>query len=319
MDTKDLEHPLSLLLKALTHALEKEGLPDADGNAFESALTHLFITPAPIVFAKGVDFAATQLALDALEAAKDDAARDAAERTAVTDAVGWWMLGLDEPPTRVQGALKELAAAWNRPAIAKLVKGAAKEGKPPVIKIVPSSPALKLPKDTTHLLLTVYPDTGTPAAEHPKKPAPPAKPFNLHVFAVPDAGHVWVAIGLDEAAVAAKARAALAGAPASGTLASRAGLEPIKDARIGSGGFLTLRSVFTGMPDAIPGMHGRHAKKVYAALQGFPEQGSTPIFTMSTPGAAGGDAAAGSFGWNLQVPRPAIEGIVRFIVLGGHF
>jgi hypothetical protein len=325
MDTKDLERPRDMLLKVLGHALEKEGLADSDRTAISDALSHLFTSSAPAVFAKGVDFAATQLALDSIDAAKDDAAKDTAMRAAVADAVGWWLLGIDESPARVQGALKEMASVWNRPAVAKLMKADAKGSKPPILKMVATSGALKLPKDTTHLELTVFPEAssgpGGPGTAPKKgaKPAPPEKPFNLHVFAVPDAGHVWVAIGANEALMASKVRASMAGAPPTDTLASRAGLEPLKDARVSSGGFVTLRSVFTGMPDAVPGAQGHRAKRVYAALQGFADQGSTPIFTTVTSAAPAADAAAGSVSSSIQLPKPAIEGIVRFIMAGGHF
>jgi hypothetical protein len=335
LDTKDIERPRDLLLKALSHALEKEGLAEADRTLVTDALTHLFTSPAATVLAKGVDVAATQLALDSLDAAKDDAARDTARRTAVGDALGWWLVGLDEPPVRVQGALKELAAVWNRPSVAKWMKASAKGGRPPTVKIAAAPVALKLPKETTHLEITVYPDSehqggdsGHPA-DAPKtqggkgaRPAPPSaldQPFKLHAFAVPDAGHVWLVIGADEALLASKTRAALSTSPASDTLSARPGLEALKEAHASSGGFMTVRSVLTGLPDAVPGAHPRRAKSIYAALGGLPDQGRTPIPITVTPALGGADAPAGSVSVAVLLSKPAIEGIVRAIVLGGFF
>jgi len=327
IDTKELDHPRELLLKLLNHALEKEGLGDADRKALADGLTHLVSTSAPTVFAKGVDIAAVRQALDALQAAKDDPAQhEAATRAAIDATVGWLLVGYDESPARLEGALKELASAWNRPALAKLMKVAASGGTPPSLKIVPSAPSLKLPKGTTHLELTVFPPHEPPhpappgAAHGPKaKPEPPAKPFKLHAFAVPDAERVWLVVGLDEAAIAAKVRASLASAPADGTLTARAGLESMKDARASSGGFTTIRATLTTHPDAFPSTQGAKARRVYATIAQLPDQGATPIPFLTTAAPGSADSPAGSLSSTVRVPKPAIEGIVKVAIMGGRF
>lgn len=321
IDPKELDHPRELLLKLLRHALEKEGLGESDRKALSDGLTHLFSVGAPTVVAKGVDLAAVRQALDSLQAAKDDAAHEAATRAALDATVGWFLIGYDESPARLEGAMKEIASAWNRPALAKLMKIAASGGTPPSLKIVPAAASLKLPKDTTHLELTVFPPHATPhpAAPASAKPAPPAKPFKLHAFAVPDAGRVWLAIGLDEAAVAAKVRASLSSAPTEGTLAARPGLESMKDARVSLGGFTTVRAALTTQPDAFPAAQGAKAKRIYALIAGLPDQGATPIPLLTTAAPGATDSPAGSLSTTLRLPRSAIEGIVKVAMMGGHF
>src|SRR5262249_2421001 len=141
----------------------------------------------------------------------------------------------------------------------------------------PVAKTAQLPADSLHLVLTVPRSAEAEAPEDDEmegrgdgvlrgqvgvmkrgqKPSAPApakakattgKPFVLHGFAVPDAGHTWLVYAADEALAVAKARAVLPGAPDSGTLAKRADMDSVRDQRSSSGGFFSARGLAAASP-----------------------------------------------------------------------
>ena len=151
----------------------------------------------------------------------------------------------------------------------------------------------------------------------PTKPATPAKPkvklekpYVLHWFFVPDAGRTWVGYGADETSVASHIKVALSTSSDPGTLASRTGLDDLKTAKIGSGGFLTMRGALSPSPlSPIFKNDDRDMERMFFRLQNAPQKGETPIPIMVraiAPAAQG----AGSVEVSLKVPRDCVKDLM---------
>jgi hypothetical protein len=313
-DAKELDHARDLSILAVEGLLGKEGLPEADQKAIGAAL-HDVLTDAPVVYARGSDVVAVQKALVAFQTAKEGMAKEQAARAAMEPYLGWWVFGFDEPPTRLQGVVKAMVAAWNRPGIAKWLKTHVEGVPAPVLRTLPAS---GLPKDASHLELSVFirPDEAKPVPGPVKVKTTPPTPIRLHLLVVPDAGRTWLVLAADERMAFAKAKGLLASgaAGAPGTLASNPRLESLREGRETGGGFTTLRAWVALSPE--PNLEVPHGKASdpLGLLASLPAQGLTPIvFTVgSTP--AGGDDTAGAFVGKLSIPRPAIEDVILFAV-----
>jgi hypothetical protein len=273
------------------------------------ALSHLVTSPAPMVFAKGFDAAAVEQAAGAFSTAKDDAARDQVERRVAEQVLGWWLVGLDESSARVQSSVRALVAAWNRPAVEKWMKSKGSGRRTPALRLAPVEVAWKLPKDAMHVELTVFPEPPKAGAGHDAKTSgqPAEPPVRFHALIVPDGGRVWMAAGMNVALAASKVSSVLSTTPAAQTLATRPGLEPMKDARVSSGGFMTMRGLLAG--PLVVGLR-RHPSDPLHALNRLPDHGVTPM-TFSCAAMPGSDAApAGSVVGTFVVPKAVIEGMV---------
>jgi hypothetical protein len=339
VDAAEISHPRDLLLEALGHKFEMDGMPTADKKVVIDALTHyLAIATSPAVYAKGVDVAGVQKALAAVKS-KKDAAKDAkdtkptqtdAEVKAIEQLAGWALVGVEEPAAKVQAVAKEWATTFARPGVQKWLKeGSALDGlPPPTLKLQPVAAKLGLPKDTVQLELTVVHSLGdaptalTPMAVPPKPGATPAKPtpaaapkkilarpIKVHIYFVPDGTRTWIAFGLDETLVASKALAAIGTSPEAGTLAKREGLEELRAAKVNSGGFVDVRGLAAGTAfEYVLDNPPSTFRDPFRGIAGSPQQGQTPIpFTfLSQTGTGPGRAMVVT----AKVPRSAIQDIV---------
>jgi hypothetical protein len=249
---------------------------------------------------------------------------------------GWSVWGVELPLAKVQATAQDLVTAYNRPAVQKALKPQLKDGVPlPVLKTVPVSAALKLPKDTIHVELSVtrlvdeeaaFADAAAPAAAPvasrdgtlsgpvakiaPKKTAAAkakaklAKPIKVHGFIVPDGSRTWIAWGMDETLVAGKIRGILAGDGP--TLATRPGLDGLRAAKLNGGGFFDARNF--AKPDAaglIGLLHSAGAAQLPSEDK-LPsgDWGKTPMWLgVRTEGT--GDRRATTV--SVRVPREAIS------------
>ncbi len=316
MDADQLAHPRDIATRAfdngLTYAKE---LKPADRKAFEDAFSHTVdLLAYPFVYARGVDVGPASRALAKWHASPGDAAK---ERAAYAQVAGWDVFGTQAPKGAVAQAVKQWQAAFRRPATLRWLKAhAGRGGKPPVVKLaaVPSG----LPAGTVHLEADIYSTPPAPPAPPPRanrgtrKPVRRARPAptltRLHVLVVPDADTTWVVSALDDKLAAARARAMLKPA-ASGTLASRGGIEALRGARLNAGGLLTMRGL------------GMKTPFVWAMLDPTDELQDDPLLGMSSASqgstllpftyvesAKGGER---SFTMALRVPRTALSGLMN--------
>lgn len=306
-----------LVVGALHDVLADGGVKDADAKAVGDAIGKLF-TGAGGAYASGIDDTAvrgTIAAYKALGSDASDAKRAEARHAEVQALLGWHLLEVDQPAAASSDAFKALAAALRRPSVAAAMRAKDKEAMPPVARTAPLPKGAALPAGTQHWVLEVR-SSGHHAEGHreAKKPAAPPKPTLVHFLVAPDGARSWVAIGGDDAALAAKLASALGSG--GGGLGGRAELASLKDAKVGSAGFLTARSLpemATTLSLAFGGSPTGAASDMDETDR-MPNKGATPIVFTVTPQPAGGTA---SLVETTFVPRGAVEDLVFEFVRHG--
>jgi hypothetical protein len=340
-DPKLFDHPKELLGNVFLEATEGAGMPEPERKAVRELVVDrmLSLFTGPLVYGKGYDAAALDKAIAARAALKpgaDIAARDEAERVAAEEVLGWHLVQVSEPITKVGPILKDWASLWNRPAFAKWAKQQSSAKMLAQMRIVPAPAGVTLPKDAVHLEIVmpradleempVVPVPPPPPAQRAgqkasppggdkradQKPAAPVKmkkiprkPLVLHVIAVPDQGGTWIGFGLDGKLVAQKAAQALSTAPDGPTLAKMPGADALRDVKANGAFVATVRGflVFTALER---GSHGP-----YSLLGSLPSKGTTPILATFVAQGPSQEAAGGSAVATFKLPRGAIEDIVR--------
>ncbi len=323
IDPNDIDGPRDAIVDAMVKALSLSSASPADTKAVGDALRK-FITGNPTVYAGGLDLNSVRRALAdqrkvdrggyyaAVTPERLDARRAAAEAL-----IGWRVLGVDADAKGFTGAARDLVAAWGRPAITKALRTAHKDGPLPSLKIAAAPKGASLPAGTMHLEIETYPFVASAHASDDDakkaKPAPPAKPLVLHVLIVPEGGRTWITIAATEQLAVDKASSVLAAAPADKKLAKRAGLEGLRTAKIGGGGFATQigwrDSKFAS--DAL-GSRFYGAADYYDGMASEPHQGATPLLYTTTAEAGTGGGAGETT--TLLLPKAAIEDFVASFI-----
>jgi hypothetical protein len=335
-DPKLFDHPRELLGNVALEATQGAGMPEAERKAVRDLIVDrmMGLLTGPLVYGKGYDAAAVDKAFAARNSFKgpDLGAKDETERVLSEQALGWHLLQVTDPITKVGPMLKDWAQLWNRPAFAKWAKLQSSSKMLAQMRIVPAPAGVPLPKDAVHLEIVLpRPDieestitetkpslpraSGGKGQAPPPPPAPlakgkkfPRKPIVIHVLAVPDQGATWIGFGLDGKLLAQKAASALSTAPDAATLAKAPGAEALRDVKANGAWLASVRGflVFTALE------HGSRAP--YSLLGSLPAKGTTPIvFSFLSQGpsqtAAGGSAVA-----TMKLPRGAIEDIVKLVM-----
>jgi hypothetical protein len=313
IDPNVLARGRDLVLKLVSDGLAEDGVKDADRHAFVDALGKL-VSPAPTVYASGVDADAVRKALAALKALPDTADRAQAReasRVATQALLGWRIVEADEPAAGRVDAMKGLVTAWSRPSVAAAYKKAADGWLG--IRSAPLPKGTTLPKDTQHFAIDVPLVEPAAASRAPsKKPAGPAKPLAIDVFIVPDGARSWIGVGGDAALVTARLSAAIAGT--GDVLRGRAELAAFKEATVGAGGFFTARGVAeTG--EQLAALTGGDAggfangADIFESAAQVPHQGTTAIpFSLTAPSVAQGTQAGVVA--TLQVSRATVDDLL---------
>jgi hypothetical protein len=294
---------------------------DADRKAIVDSLAKL-VSPAAMVYGSGIDAEAVRKALateKGLTIQSEPTEKEEAKRQTVEAFLGWRVIELEEPSTRMTAGLKELAAAIGRPSVGAAYREKLKDAVPPALRSLPVPRTAGLPTGAQHFVLELHTLERKAPAPRPGKPPPPAKkplgplkPLLVHLFLVPDGHRTWLAVGGDEAVIAS--RLAMTLGSGGDKLAAHATLAPLKDASVGAGGFLTARGlpeaaeqgplVFTGATWV--------AKEAFEEAAQMPHQGLTPILFSWTAQAGGATA-------RVSLPKDAIEDAVATILRRGGF
>lgn len=336
-DPKLFAHPKELLGNVFLEATEGAGMPEPERKAVRDLVVDriLGLLTGPIVYGKGYDAAAVDKALAARVLAKTGtiAAKDEADRVVAEQVLGWHLVQVNEPITKVGPILKDWAALWNRPAFAKWAKLQSSEKMLATMRIVPAPAGVTLPKDAVHLEIVMPrtdleewpappppppPGAARPGAKSP--PPPPAKgptvkpkkiprkPLVLHVIAVPDQGGSWIGVGLDGKLLAQKAAASLSSAPDAASLGKVAGTEALREGKANGGFFATLRGflVYTALS------HG--SRTPFSVVPSLPAKGNTPMLLTFLSQGPSQAAPGGSAITTLKLPRAAIEDLVKLVM-----
>jgi hypothetical protein len=199
--------------------------------------------------------------------------------------IGWTVLGVDEGSASAAKLLRDVASLLGKASVTDPLRKQLKAGQ------VPSGKLVKAPRELGPGALDL--ELGFEVAQKDaQKPASLA----VHVLLMPDGQRTWIGVGANRADLVAHLLAARTGAPDSGTLAARPGLEPLRAGKSVGSGFLTL-SMFTrgleaslGNPALLRMINPRLAgskEDLARALQSMPNQGTTPIFVLSGAAAEG--------------------------------
>ena len=335
IDAKELDHPRELIVDALSKGLDDQGVTPQDRQAVSDLVQqYMSFFTSPSVFANGIVEEPAAVATPKKDEKSKSGKADREQRLADESKGAWALGGIEQPFAKVGAFAKSIPTAFHRPGVAKLVKGLMPEGVPaPTITSAPVNPKLGLPKDTVHLLVSItmkaddsmsdaeaMQTLGAPAAVKggkPGKAAAPAKPkvklekpYVLHWFFVPDAGRSWIAYGADENVVAMHVKLALSTSTDPGVLSSRNGLDDLKTAKIGSGGFLTLRGALSPSPLSPVFKNQDHdMERMFRRLESAPQKGATPILFMvrSVPPAGQG---AGSLEVSMKLQRDSVKDLM---------
>ena len=328
LDPNDLARARDLALKLLDAKLAEDHIKEADRKVLVDALAKL-PSSAPAAYASGVDLEAVKKARGAgaaLGSSPEPLQEMEARRVLAEALLGWHLLELDEPSSRLSAAVKDLVTAWSRPGLLGAYRAKVKGGPAPTIHLAPVLKGLPLPKDAQHYVIDLPFEHDTSPESHGPLASPPgatkavAKPSKgrpkallVHVFLAADGPRTWLAVGGDEALVASK----LSGALATGHTNARPDLGFFKDARTGSAGFFTLRSgsVMAQAMGVLFSELGLRSDDSLEDLAHVPHGGTTPIvYSLTSQVGAPTSVVA-----TLQVPRAAIEDAVVGVLRHGGF
>jgi hypothetical protein len=299
------------------------------------------VLTSPSVFANGFDQPAASAASakdDKKKPAKEDRAERRDEHEEAMAHGAWALWGIEAPIAKVASVGKSFATTLHRPGVAKLLKGNMPEGVPsPTFVSSPVSAKLGLPKDTVHFTMTVVSAVPEDFSSHTemgpvgikgstlgggkgkpaKAPAVAAKPkvkldkpYVLNWYFVPDAGRTWIGYGADDTIVANHIKLSMSTSADPATLASRAGLDDLKNAKANSGGFLTMRGVLAPSPlEPVFHTRDRDLARMFSRLANSPQKGETPMPLLVRSIAPAGQGA-GSLEITAKVPRETVKDLV---------
>ncbi|EYF02151.1 hypothetical protein [Chondromyces apiculatus] len=244
----------------------------------------------------------------------------------INTSVGWNLIGVTEKPEVLGGYFKRIVTAYGRPSIQAALKKLMKDD----AKFLPTVKTVAAPKELGKGGVAIdltFKDLPAPNP-NPLDGAGPAKTkskplrFEVHLYIMGDGDTSWMAIGADKADLLRRLAAVKNGAPADGTLTSRAGLETIKNAKANMGGFLTIapitRSVGSTASTVLGamGMGGTGGppavQQALGVLNNLPHKGAGPIF-FSTQNQGG---AAPQAQFTINVTKPALEDVGALLVSG---
>lgn len=227
--------------------------------------------------------------------------------------LGWSLLGFDEGPEGLTKLMKDLVATYGRKGLTDpLRKGLGQKAKAlPAVKLVTPPKELGRGGLDLELKFEIDPKGADKAAD---KQADKKKPvsFALHALLMPDGKNTWIAVGANRDELVKHLKMVKAGAPDSGTIMAREGLEPLRSGRAVSSGFLTLSMITKSFANLLSNPaftsqmssgQSSSAEEIARALNALPHKGDTPIFV--TTEAQPGDAPKSEL--TLQVQKGSLE------------
>jgi hypothetical protein len=233
--------------------------------------------------------------------------------------IGWNLVGLDEPPAATIKYLKDLVAAYNRPALlGELRKQLGKDG----ARLLPAVKTVAAPKELGKSALALemaFKDLPAPDAAAKPDAKPRTVSLTLHLLVMGEDNATWIAVGKDREALLKQLAVVKAGAPDANTLAARPGLESLKAGKLSTGGFMTLAPLTRAFENGLNVAAGAGAKsmppevqRLAGTLASLPHKGEGLIlFTIQ---AEGGKAPRAEITLNLT--KPAIEDLGAIILAG---
>lgn len=203
--------------------------------------------------------------------------------TVMNGYVGWHLIGFDEGPEAPSKVLKDLVALYGRKGLIDPLKkkmGHRDAAMLPTVKMVAAPPKLGRGALDAELKFEV---PSKKKADSAKAKKDEKVTFSIHILLMADGKNTWLGVGANRDELVKRLLAAKSDAPASGQIATRAGLEPLRSGKAAGSGFASL-SVLTkplasalAMP-ALGNLGGPLVGDAAAALKNMPHKGETPIF-----------------------------------------
>jgi phosphoribosylanthranilate isomerase len=325
------DHPIKLLTAALTDLAVAGGVSAKDAKAATSALGDvLTLSSTQSVSAHGVDSDEVKRALGEWKAVEktDSAKKEQALFELVQARIGWWVTARSVPAAKVNATFKEALAASQRPSFTKLWASTFKGVPFPRWKI--GNAVKGAPAGTVHYSIEIPSfaklldgsdsmrpgklgagkgkhQGSSPSIEH--TPVTRVfKPLPFHVVVVGDGDQTWFGMGCDEDIALQHLKVSLAGG--SSTLASRPGLDALKNSHTTSGGFLDSHN-FAGSP-FIDWLSNNESAPEAASMEAV--KGTTPMLFFGTATGPTPDAPAGEQISDIDVSKDAFQEITRSII-----
>jgi hypothetical protein len=216
----------------------------------------------------------------------------------MSTSVGWTLLGFDEGPAALSKLLKDVVGVYGRKGLLDPVKKelGGDAASLPAAKLVPA------PKELGRGALDLEIKFHVDAKGADKK----AVDFGLTVLLMPDGKSTWIGLGANRDDLVKRLLVTRGSAPEGGTLAARAGLEPLRTGKATGSGFFTLglftRSVGAMLDNQalvgqLKGAAQGPLQEMGRALNNLPHKGETPIFFSSE---VTGASPRGEFLVNVQ-------------------
>lgn len=226
--------------------------------------------------------------------------------------VGWHLFGADESPAALTKWLKDVVGVYNRPALlAPIRKGMGKEASMiPSIKVVPAPAQLGAGALEVDIIVANLPADVLPDVTSQEKSGKVT--FRGYILLMADGKNTWLAVGTNKDELVKRLLMVKTGAPEAGTLAVRAGLEPLRGGSNMSAGFVTIASFTSGLPGMLEPMAAEDpdVKSMLEAVKNLPNKGEVPIL-MGTRVTAGGSPRTDIA---INMPKKAIEDVVAIAI-----
>lgn len=232
--------------------------------------------------------------------------------------IGWNLMGFDEGPAAITKTIKNMVGVYNRATLlAPLKKEMKQDAKMlPTVKTVAAPPQLGAGGLDVEIKSSGIESPFPPRGDGPRGKAETLS-VALHLLVMADGKQTWVALGMNRDELVKRLLQVRLGAPESGTLSARAGLEPLKSGAIMTGGFFTLAPILkaaAASADWIGPMANKppppEVQRALAVIGTVPNHGETPMFLTTRTTAASpihADIA-------IRLPKGAIDDLTSLAI-----
>lgn len=316
--------------KAVAEALGRVPMiPAADKAALEA-----FVDGAPKT--TGLWVSATGLVPSRKKAgAKPDVIAEA--RDIVTSTLGWHVSGVEAPAAEYVAWARQGLDVYTRAlrlvkefsAVKKAVSSKPGKKEPDLMELVPRVKEVKSPPgypkgtvafdivlhfdgDVADLLLPKKAKKALEGALKTKSTAGAKGSMTLRLAITPDGDRTWIGFSADLDELKKRMNAVMSGAPREGTLATREGLEPLRQPGQTWGGFFGFGEILEKAVEAVAKEKPEHAADARAILATLPNKGKTPLLLVGS--GAAGQAPSSGVEVRLQAGSLAdISAVVAFL------
>lgn len=226
--------------------------------------------------------------------------------------LGWSLIGFDEGPESLSKLIKDIVAVYGRKGLTDPLRRELGRD----AELLPAAKLVTPPRELGKGGLDLELKFEVKSKHGDKKPVTVV----VHALLMADGKNTWIAIGTNRDELVKHLGMVKGGAPDSGTLAARSGLEPLKSGKAVSSGFLTLGMFTRGIAGVIgnpaftsqikPSAVGP-VEEFARALTNLPNRGATPIFVTTESSGTGPRSE-----FSLQLQKGSFEDLGTLLLVG---